>query len=377
MDLWNASRDRLLCAEPLEGRWLLSGIAVSSSPYVDGGVHVIGIEEEIDDGEDVDVAPTDLPHRVRTALEQEFPGARLLEADFSVDEGEAEYSVAARLDGRSLEVALSPRGRITEVEEVISTEQLPAAILDWARRNGAEIDEAVTVSRDGVLNYEVLIAAPDGKEYEALLQVPSFPTENRLIGTGTDDQTAETPTTTPDDVITIGDPDTGAAVISVYLAATAPADVPREETSLEPGDLEDKIGSLILNQSRFNLYSAGSSEERARWTGDRLRALVVSAAPTAWLPELAAALSDVLPAELEAIERLIREIVDQIDLLTEERDGGSLAARSVLGLAALAALLAGVQLLLDARKPKAGPALVFNARSSSWSWILGSPPDRR
>src|SRR5688572_2877369 len=112
MHFANRPQDRLLCTEPLEARWLLSGLALPAAPYVDGPVLVMELEVESDDDDegDVEVAPSELPEQVVAALDGRFPGAKVLEADFSVEHGKPEYGVTARFSGEVIDVTLTPEG---------------------------------------------------------------------------------------------------------------------------------------------------------------------------------------------------------------------------------------------------------------------------
>ena len=70
--IWEGTEDRLICSEPLEARWFLSGsgdaegvpLAVSSR----GGVHVVEITAEEEDEQDVAMSPRQLPRQVVDAL---------------------------------------------------------------------------------------------------------------------------------------------------------------------------------------------------------------------------------------------------------------------------------------------------------------------
>jgi hypothetical protein len=101
-------------------------------------------------------------------------------------------------------------------------------------------------------------------------------------------------------------------------------------------------------------------------------AAVAGAGTIVWLPELAGARSDALPIDVAAVEFGLREVAHGIDSLTQQVLSGTSAGSGVLRVSAVAAFVAGTQLLLiDRKKPKGGPLLVFNTTRSSWSWLLG------
>src|SRR5436309_2190066 len=102
LDLRKRPESRLLCAEPLEGRRLLSAAAyaaaLSPSPTADGG------------DADVVVAPADLPAQVVAALRARFPGAQPAASDLTVSGEQLVYDVTAHLGGRTVDVRLTPAG---------------------------------------------------------------------------------------------------------------------------------------------------------------------------------------------------------------------------------------------------------------------------
>src|SRR5687768_7117992 len=86
MEFWNNPRNRLLCAEPLEHRRLLSGAAPADAAEGD------------EDSGDREIETSDLPRQVIDALQVRFPDVELLEAELTDDDGDALYEVGAELD---------------------------------------------------------------------------------------------------------------------------------------------------------------------------------------------------------------------------------------------------------------------------------------
>src|SRR2546423_6376132 len=118
MDPVKRPRLRLLAAEPLEGRWLLSGIG--PAPADVGGIEVVEIGAVADDrGVNIPLAPSRLSEKVVAALDARFPGAKVLAAEYSVEDGE--FGLTAELNGRVVGVAITPRGDVVETETVIGS----------------------------------------------------------------------------------------------------------------------------------------------------------------------------------------------------------------------------------------------------------------
>ena len=81
--------------------------------------------------------------------------------------------MTAKFGGRVIDVTFAGDGEILEREEAVTSGRLPQAVLDWVRANfpGSDIGEAAVVAEDGSINYEIVIEAAGGEEYEALLRV--------------------------------------------------------------------------------------------------------------------------------------------------------------------------------------------------------------
>jgi hypothetical protein len=94
---------------------------------------------------------------------------------------------------------------------------------------------------------------------------------------------------------------------------------------------------------------------------------------------VAGALADVLPVDAAAVERALREVLDQLDALAAKVLPDTAApAGAGLRLVAVAALVAGVQLVVVRMKtPGGGPVLVLSATNTSWSWVIGSGTRQR
>src|SRR5687768_6042464 len=107
MDLSHTPLNRLLCAEPLEGRWLLSGTAAATAaapadttaPVVD----VLELEQEEDEGDDGDseIAASQLPPAVLDVFRSRFPGAHITEAEVEDEDEGIQYGVTAEHAGRT------------------------------------------------------------------------------------------------------------------------------------------------------------------------------------------------------------------------------------------------------------------------------------
>ena len=129
MKLGNRTMSRMLCTEALEGRWLLSvAVPFAGAPLSgdSGSVHVVASDvQEGEEGEEIQVEPSELPAAVIAALHAKFGGdVQILEAQFEEEDG-SEYGITAKSGGNDYDITLSPSGSILEVEQLLTVEELP------------------------------------------------------------------------------------------------------------------------------------------------------------------------------------------------------------------------------------------------------------
>lgn len=124
------------------------------------GLSVLAVAAGADE-EKIDVAK--LPAAVKKAVKKTFPEARIHGAAREVEDGKTTYEVALKVEGRSIDVAMSAEGKILEVEKEIPVDKLPKAVARKlaAKYPGARIEkvEEITRSEDGPVHYEVAIKA--------------------------------------------------------------------------------------------------------------------------------------------------------------------------------------------------------------------------
>jgi hypothetical protein len=422
--------------ESLEERWLLSGLPAPADPageplspvadiaptslasVTSAAVEVVELEvaTEADDGADVEIAPSNLPTAIVDALDARFPGAEVVEAEFSIEDGAPEYDVTAEWGDRLFGLTMTADGSIIEMEQALTTDELPQSVRDWVRENypGAVIGEAGVVNEAGVESYELLIATPGQQTFEATLRVPgaaprlslestdqvgsrfdsALPTVNATFGlsdsrTASDTVARETPLESG----TPGDPDTddtAKQAVATYALSyeqfqSQPEVAARtDEQTAQPGLDNSSVGdaSQEANDTIATVASnIADQSTRATPVAEAMRALVAavaSATPTAWFPQVAGVLSDVLPIDLAAVERGLQQLLDEIDSLAEKVTGDTVATSSALRVAIVAGLITGAELIMiDSRKPKRELVLESNAANSSWSWVLGATTPKR
>jgi len=415
MDLSHADWNRLLCAEPLEGRWFLSAPAdVSTAAAADdtGTAEILVVEREEDEDEDGDrrIAESQLPSAVAEAFEVRFPGADITAAEVEEEDEGTQYGVTAEHDGGTIDVTLSPTGQIIETEEFISDAEIPQAVLERLRERFPgldidDIDEAAITTRGGSETYEVAFFDATGIEWEAELSysppapVPEPPPTSGGGGEEPGEAPASRPPAQPAPQ-TIVPPAlangarSGAArdAERIALDAAARDAVPDDQSAHHVNRAASMETSRLADQREDTAAAAGRWTElvvggQANRVAKALEALAAGRGAAVWLPQVAGVLGDVLTIDVSAVERGLDEVLREIDALTgglTRRDAGTPAGTAAPAdvahrLAALAAVAAGMQLVLlrYSKKNKGGPVVVFNGARSSWGWVLGTATPAR
>lgn len=131
-------------------------------------------EEAKDEGEESGeekVAIDQLPKPVLDAVKKKFPGADLVDAEKETEDGESIYEVALKFKGSTYDVSAKADGTIIEIEKLIATKDLPAAVskaLDQ-KYPKATFKKTEEIDKDDKVTYEVLLVTADKKTIEVIL----------------------------------------------------------------------------------------------------------------------------------------------------------------------------------------------------------------
>jgi hypothetical protein len=343
-----------------------------------GPVQVLEVESEDDvENEEVEVAPSQLPADVLNALAARFPTAEVIEAELDTESGAPEWDVIARLNGGLVEITFTPGGDVVETEQSLTIDDLPREVRDWARRKypGWRIEEATLVSNAGGESYDLVVADPAGRQQlEATVRVQDARTsggEEALAGRDAKTRGSES----GERAAAVEPAAPNAPAESVAAASSAPensavASSPPADNESEPAQDDEAAADTqeeLIEDGPGNGFGAA------------LHALVAGAAQASWVPQVAGVLSDVLPVEVAVLERRLRGILEEAESFAQRAARGqALVGGSAVRLVVAVALAAVVQLLTpDPRRRRGGRAVVFNASSSTWGWVLGSVSTKR
>jgi uncharacterized membrane protein YkoI len=124
-------------------------------------------------GDEEKIALDKLPRAVMNAVKAKFPTAELKGASKETENGKTSYEVTLTLNQANHDVILTAEGKITAIEKVIKSHDLPRAVADAlkAKYGDATIKAAEQISDadDKITAYEVQIVKADKKELEVKL----------------------------------------------------------------------------------------------------------------------------------------------------------------------------------------------------------------
>ena len=101
-----------------------------------------------------------LPKAVREAVKAKFPEAKVTGAAKEEEGGKVTFEVMLKSEGKTIDVALSPDGKILEVEKEVALQDIPSAARKVLadRYTNAKIKKVEAITKaGGQVSYEVLI----------------------------------------------------------------------------------------------------------------------------------------------------------------------------------------------------------------------------
>jgi hypothetical protein len=117
----------------------------------------------------------DLPKAVRAAVKAKFPEGKVIKAAKEEDEGKTIYEVVVEEEDAKIDVAVSAKGKILEVERTIEPKELPKAVAATLKSKypKAKIKKAERVVKYGEDEeekfFEVLLASKGKEDVEVKL----------------------------------------------------------------------------------------------------------------------------------------------------------------------------------------------------------------
>lgn len=114
------------------------------------------------------IALDKLPKAVTDAVKKKFPDAELKSAEIEKENGKDVYEVVIKNKDQTIEVTLSPEGKILAVEKEMAAKDLPKPVTEAleSKYPKATIKKVEEVTKDDKVTYEVLLVTADKKTVE-------------------------------------------------------------------------------------------------------------------------------------------------------------------------------------------------------------------
>ncbi len=129
-----------------------------------------GVAARADDKEEK--VPLDkVPKAVLKAVKAKFKDAELIGAQTEKDNGKLVYEINLKDKGTSIDVTLSPDGKIISIEKTITAKDLPRPVTEAINSKYPKSEYKIVeeVTEGGKTNYEVLLVTADKKKIEIVL----------------------------------------------------------------------------------------------------------------------------------------------------------------------------------------------------------------
>jgi hypothetical protein len=112
-----------------------------------------------------------LPKAVKDAVKKAYPDGELKSAEKVKENGKETFEVVLKNKRESLELVLTPEGKILAVEKEIAIKDLPKAVTEAidAKYPKSTLKKAEEVTKDKKITYEVVIETADKKKLEVEL----------------------------------------------------------------------------------------------------------------------------------------------------------------------------------------------------------------
>jgi uncharacterized membrane protein YkoI len=129
-----------------------------------------GMTARADEEKEGKVALDKVPQAVLKAVKDKFKGAELVSAATEKDEGKLIYEIVIKHEGHSIDVSVTPDGKIVSAEKTIAVKDLPKEVAEaldskYAR---AKIKRVEEIAEGDKVSYEVLLVTADNQTVEVV-----------------------------------------------------------------------------------------------------------------------------------------------------------------------------------------------------------------
>jgi uncharacterized membrane protein YkoI len=142
--------------------WLIAGALVSM---------LAGAAARADEEKEGKVPLDKVPKAVLDAVKAKFKGAELVSAQTEKEDGKLVYEINLKHEGHSIDMTLTPAGKIISIEKTITAKDLPKAVAEaidskYPKSTFKKVEEII---EGGKTTYEVLLVTGDKKTIEVVV----------------------------------------------------------------------------------------------------------------------------------------------------------------------------------------------------------------
>ncbi len=129
----------------------------------------------------------DVPANVMTTFQKAYPKAVVKGTSIETEHGKKFYEIESMEGSKHIDLLISTAGKITEIEETISTDQIPGSVMKTlgAKFKGLKVEKAEKVTHGAVSDYELVIESKSGK-HEVKLNTAGKLLKTEKVGKETD-----------------------------------------------------------------------------------------------------------------------------------------------------------------------------------------------
>ncbi len=133
------------------------------------------------------ITKKDVPANVMTTFQKAYPKAVVKGTSIETEHGKKFYEIESMEGSKHIDLLITSAGKITEIEETISTDQIPGSVMKTleAKFKGLKIEKAEKVTHDAVSDYELVIESKSGK-HEVKLNAAGKLLKTEKVGKETD-----------------------------------------------------------------------------------------------------------------------------------------------------------------------------------------------
>jgi uncharacterized membrane protein YkoI len=121
-----------------------------------------------DDDKEEKIPLEKVPKAVLDAVKAKFPKAKLVSAEKEKEDGKVVYEINIKDGGKTVEVTVTPEGKIVSVEKTIAEKDLPEAVTEAFKKKypGATVKLVEEVTKGDKVYFELQILTKDKKKLE-------------------------------------------------------------------------------------------------------------------------------------------------------------------------------------------------------------------